>query len=104
VEDAAQIAEHDVVVFTDASVDADAPFSFEPVEPEEGGLSFSSHSVSAPQLMGLVKRLFDAEPPAYMLAIRGQAFDAFGEELSEPAQKNLAAAVLFLQNWLAMKG
>lgn len=102
VEDAAQIAEHDVVVFADASTDADGPFSFEPVEPEEGGLSFSSHSVSAPQLMGMVKKLFDAGPQAYMLAIRGYEFNGFGEKLSEQARMNLDEAVEFFKEWVLM--
>ena len=59
VEDAAQIAEYDMVVFADASTDAEPPFTFTPVMPEPGGLSFSSHSVSASQLMGMV----DQVPP-----------------------------------------
>ncbi|MBL7016226.1 MAG: hypothetical protein ISR84_01575, partial [Kiritimatiellales bacterium] len=83
VEDAAQISEYDIVVFADASTDAEPPFTFEPVIPEEGGLTFSSHSVSAPQLMGMVKDLFHAEPKAYMLAIRGYDFNEFGEKLSK---------------------
>ncbi|MBL7017019.1 MAG: hypothetical protein ISR84_05620, partial [Kiritimatiellales bacterium] len=100
VEDAAQIAEVDVVVFADASTDAEPPFTFEPVIPEEGGLTFSSHSVSAPQLMGMVKDLFHAEPKAYMLAIRGYDFNEFGEKLSKKAQTNLDEAVRFLSQWI----
>lgn len=102
VEDAVQIAEHDVVIFADASTEAEPPFTFEPVEPEAGGLSFSSHSVSAPQLMGMVKELFHAEPQAYMLAIRGYDFNEFGEGLSAEADNNLDEAVCFLKQWLSM--
>jgi hydrogenase maturation protease len=100
VEDAAQIAEYDVVVFADASTDVPPPFSFEPVVPAAGGLSFSSHSVSAPQLLGMVKELFHAEPAAWMLAIRGVEFDAFGEKLSPAAKENLDRAADFLKEWL----
>ena len=100
VEDAAQIAEVDVVVFADASTDAEPPFTFSPVVAEEGGLSFSSHSVSAPQLMGMVRDLFHAEPKAYMLAIRGYDFNEFGETLSEQAKANLDQAVDFLEQWI----
>ena len=100
VEDAAQIAEFDVVVFADASTDAEPPFTFEPVVPEPGGLSFSSHSVSAPQLMWMVKELFHAEPQAFMLAIRGVDFNEFGEKLSVPARENLEQAVEFLKQWI----
>lgn len=100
VEDAAQIAEVDVVIFADASTDAEPPFTFSPVIAEEGGLSFSSHSVSAPQLMGMVRDLFHAEPKAYMLAIRGYEFNEFGEMLSEKAKENLDRAVDFLKTQL----
>ena len=103
VEDAAQIAEFDVVVFADASTDAEPPFTFESVIPEEGGLTFSSHSVSAPQLMGMVKDLFHAEPKAYMLAIRGYDFNEFGEQLSEQATQNLEDAIEFLKQWFKGK-
>ncbi|NCC50671.1 MAG: hydrogenase maturation protease [Spartobacteria bacterium] len=101
VEDAAQIAEHERVIFADASTTAEAPFTFHPVQPEAGGLSFSSHSVSAPQVLGMARDLFHATPEAHILAIRGYAFDDFGERLSAQAQTNLEAAALFLQDLLS---
>ncbi len=103
VEDAAQIAEHDLVVFADASTAAKPPFTFTPVEVEKGGLSFSSHSVSAPQLMGMVEELFGKEPEAWMLAIRGYEFNEFGERLSEQAEENLTCAAEFLTEWIKEK-
>jgi hydrogenase maturation protease len=102
VEDAAQIAEYDIVVFADASTEAEPPFTFEPVAAEAGGLSFSSHSVSAPRLMGMVTELFGRQPEARMLAIRGYAFNEFCERLSAGAEQNLAAAVEFLKQWVFM--
>jgi len=101
VEDAAQIAEHDVVIFADASTDAEPPFTFTPVEAERGELSFSSHSVSAPQLLGMTEELFGKKPEAWMLAIRGVDFNEFGERLSEQAVQNLEAAAAFLKKWLS---
>jgi hydrogenase maturation protease len=104
VEDAAQIAEHDVVVFADASTDAEPPYTFTPVVAEAGGLSFSSHSVSASQLMGMVEELFGKKPEAWMLAIRGIEFNKFGETLSASAIEHLDCAVEFLKNWMNEKG
>jgi len=103
VEDAAQIAEYDTVIFADASTDAEPPFTFTPVTPEKGGLSFSSHSVSAAQLMGMVDELFGKQPEAWMLAIRGVEFNEFGETLSEQAAENLERAVEFLKQWMKEK-
>ncbi len=102
VEDAAQIAEHDLVIFADASTDAEPPFTFTPVAAEPGGLSFSSHSVSVPQVLGMTENLFGKSPEAWMLAIRGYEFNEFGEQLSEQAEQNLNEAVEFLRKWLLM--
>lgn len=93
VEDAAAVSQCDVVVFADASVDSDEPFTLRPLEAEHAGLGFSSHSVSAAALLGLAESLFGASPRAYVLAIRGYEFDDFGERLSARAAANLEAAV-----------
>ncbi len=100
VEDAAQIAEHDIVIFADASTDAEPPFTFTAVEAELGGPSFSSHSVSVPQLLGMTEELFGKKPEAWMLAIRGYDFNEFGERLSAQAEENLEAAAAFLTDRL----
>lgn len=93
VEDAAEVARHEVVWFADASRDAAEPFTLQPLAPETGGVGFSSHSVSPGAVLGLAKALFSATPRAWLLAIRGYAFDAFGEGLSALAAANLSAAV-----------
>ena len=99
VEDSAQAAEHDVVVFVDAAVEGREPFSFTRIEPERQE-SFSSHSVSPQAVMGLAEDLFGASTPAYMLAVRGYSFDMFQEELTEGARENMRAALDFLQSVL----
>jgi hydrogenase maturation protease len=93
VEDAADLGHYDAVLFADASVDADAPFALRPLAPAHSGLGFSSHSVSPAALLGLAQSLFGATPRAYLLVIRGYAFDGFGEGLSPQATANLDAAV-----------
>jgi hydrogenase maturation protease len=94
-EDAARIAEHDVIVFADAAASGPAPFAFHRVEPR-GEVSFSTHSVSPSALLALAGEHFQAEPDGWLLAIRGYAFDGFGEGLSEGAAANLDAAEAFL--------
>ena len=100
VEDAADVARHAIVVFADASVDADEPFTLRPLAAERDGLGFSSHSVSAAALLGMAEALFGASPRAYVLAIRGYDFGSFGERLSPRAAANLAAAVEHLASLL----
>ncbi|MCF7818008.1 MAG: hydrogenase maturation protease [Kiritimatiellales bacterium] len=100
IEDADLIAQFDVVVFADASVDAAGPFDFQALEKKDPVIGFSSHSITAASLLGLAEELFTATPKAYTLAIRGYDFNEFGERLSAQAQSNLDAAVGFLAEWI----
>lgn len=95
VEDADSVARHDVVVFADASVGGSEPFYFRRTQPH-GTLGFSSHSVEPGEVLALAATLFDGTPEAYVLGIRGYAFNEFGEGLSGKASANLAAAAAFI--------
>jgi len=98
VEDAAQVAEHDVVLFADADAAGPEPFSVRRVEPGAAEPGWSSHSVTPADVLGLASRLFAARPPGWLLGIRGYEFDDFGEELSDRARANLDAAVAWTDN------
>lgn len=93
VEHAAEIARHDAVLFADASASGEEPFALQPVKAERNGIGFSSHSLSAATLLGLAEALFGARPRAFQLAIRGYAFDGYGEGLSPQAAANLEEAL-----------
>lgn len=95
VEDAALLAEHDVVIFVDADVSCAEPFSFSAVAPGPAD-TFSTHSVSPGGVLTLARELFGAHTEAYALGIRGYEFNEFGGSLSEAAGANLAAATSFL--------
>ena len=97
VEDAAELALHERVVFVDAARRGDGPFWIRRGRAEGDGLSFTTHSVSPGALLTLARRLFLAEPEAWVLGIRGYDFDDFGEGLSELAAGNLDEAVAFIE-------
>jgi hydrogenase maturation protease len=82
------------VVFVDASLDAPAPFSFTPAVAAIDA-SYSSHELSPGALLHAYRNLFGEAPPAFVLALRGQAFE-LGEGLSEAASVNLEAALAFI--------
>jgi hydrogenase maturation protease len=82
------------VVFIDASLVAPASFTFTPVVAAEDA-SYSSHELSPAAVLQAYQKLFGEPPPAYVLAIRGEAFE-LGEGLSADAAMNLEAA----QAWL----
>ena len=52
--------------------------------------------MSAPALLALAHDHFESRAEAYMLAIRGQDFEGFGERFSEQATANLAVAARFI--------
>jgi hydrogenase maturation protease len=96
VEDAATLAKYDVVVFVDADASGPEPFWFDHVQASRE-LSFSSHSATPGQVVGLAREMFGAQVKAYTLGIRGYRFGELGESLSEPARANLALALAFAQ-------
>jgi hydrogenase maturation protease len=100
VEDAAEAAQHQVVLFADAASTGPEPFSITRVHPTCDPGSFSTHSVTPQAVLALARELFSAEPVGYVLAIRGYEFDQFDEELSERARANLEAAVVHLRTML----
>lgn len=99
VEDAALIAEHDVVVFADADATCAGPFEIRWVEPRPES-AFTTHSVAPEALLALAHEHFGARTLGFVLGIRGYEFNEFGEDLSPGAQRNLAAAADFMDRAL----
>lgn len=105
VEDAVELASHDLVVFADADVSGPEPFYVKRLLPEDSpALGFSSHSVGPKALLSLAKELFACSPECYLIGIRGYEFDEFGERISERAQRNLKEAVLHFSRSLLEGG
>ena len=100
IEDAALVAEHDVVVFVDAARDAGhEAFYLRPLEPsrETGG---SSHSVSPGQVLAIAQACFGKSPRAYLLGIRAHHLDDFIERLSFEAKQDLETALQALVGFI----
>lgn len=80
------------VVFVDATVAGDAAWTFEPVTPapEQGA---TTHGFAPAAVLDVYRQYTDARPPqAYVLAVRGYAFE-LGAPLSAAAAQNLDAAL-----------
>lgn len=99
VENAFDISRYELVIFADASVKGEEPFSFQTVQ-AKSPMSFSTHSVSPEAVLFLAKTMFQAQTKAYLLGIRGYEFNAFEERLSDGAKKNLELAYQFIVDWL----
>lgn len=97
-EDALAVAGARAVVFVDAAKTGAAPYAFRRLQPQ-ARLSFSTHAMAPESVLALAAELYDARPPAWILAIRGYAWEPNGPPTAV-AQANLAAAREFLQPWL----
>jgi len=97
VENAAEVARYDRVLFVDADRRGPLPFTMLKLEPSADGSSFSTHSVAPGAVLALCRDLFHATPEAWLLGIRGYEFDRFGEGLSPRARANLDRAVDFIR-------
>lgn len=100
IEYALDLRGRDEVIFIDAAVSGEAPFTFDAIAPG-GDASVTTHALSPRALLaGYAKLTGEAPPPSYVLAVRGQAFE-LGEGLSAQAAANLEAGWAALRARLA---
>jgi hydrogenase maturation protease len=85
-----------LALFLDASVAAAHPFSFTETGPREG-LTHTSHAMAPEAVLDVFTRVLgQPPPPAFVLAIRGDAFE-LGTGLGEAAAERLEAAWGFVR-------
>lgn len=101
-EDALAVAEARTVVFIDAVREGEKPYTFRRLQPQ-AEISFSTHAMPPESVLALAAELYDARPPAWLLAIRGYEW-APNEPLTAAAQANLAAAREYFLRWLKQEG
>lgn len=95
VEHALDLTHYEQIIFVDACIAGSTPFQLEEITldnlPE-----FGSHHLSPHAVLQLTHTLYQHTPKAFILAIQGDAFDEFEEQLSSIAQHNLVLAKNFL--------
>ncbi len=100
IEDAAVIADYDVVIFVDASVVEEIEaFKLEVVEPNDATIEFTMHAVSTSYVADLCQKVYGKKPEVYVLHIKARAFD-FVEELTAEAEEHMLAALAFLKGFV----
>ena len=95
IEDAVEIAEHDVVWFVDAARNGAEPYGVRPLSAAPD-IAFTSHLVKPEALLAIADRYFGKSPEAYLVGIRGYEFE-FLEGLTDRASGNLAQAVALIR-------
>jgi hydrogenase maturation protease len=98
-EDAAGIANYDLVIFADASKEDIRHFSFEPLTPSEK-VEFTMHAVSPAFVLNLCRQVFNCEPEAYLLHIRGHEWE-FMDDLTGFARDNLNRACEYVKKFIS---
>ena len=97
IEDAEMISETDTVIFIDAfSGELENGFSFEKCLPVDS-FEFTTHALSPGVIVSLCKNLYDTEPKAFVLKIRGFEWE-LKDGLSQLAETNLQKALKFFVN------
>jgi hydrogenase maturation protease len=104
VEDADDVAKHQVVVFLDACLCAPPPYFFRELEARAGTLEFTTHSLAPEGVLGLAHDVFGAPTKGYAVAVRGYDFHGVTEEISDDAKVNLEEALAFLAEALQPGG
>ena len=95
IEDAIQIAAHDIVWFVDAAREGDAPCAVRRLSPALS-FTFTSHLLQPEALLAIAGQQFGRSPDGHLVSIRGYEFD-FLEGLSDRGRDNLASAVAQLR-------
>jgi hydrogenase maturation protease len=96
IEDADAIADKDIAVFVDASIEDIEDIHFGPVEPSEGKSEFTMHAASPAYVLALCQKIYNKFPETHLLQIRGYEW-GFTEGLSEKAENNLGLALEFIK-------
>jgi hydrogenase maturation protease len=98
-EHALAISSHDLVIFADAEIGGEAPYSFREIEPGAPE-TLGSHSLRPETVLSLSETLYGARARAFVLGIAGYDYGEVKEGLTDQAAVNLAAAEAFFLEWL----
>jgi hydrogenase maturation protease len=101
IEDAAVVREYDRVVFADAGVEGVEPAVLEPLEPA-ASIAFTTHEMPPASVLALGEELYGNAAPAFLLIIRGEAWD-LEEGLTAEAVRNLDRAERRLREFLGSR-
>lgn len=94
IEDAANIADKDLVIFIDASVEDISDFYMTKVKPSAEA-SFTMHAASPAFILDLCQRIYQKTPETWLLHIKGYEWE-MKEALTEKAVQNLEKAIVYI--------
>jgi hydrogenase maturation protease len=102
IEDAAQIAEYELVIFVDTTVEEVDEFFVRRLEPSKK-ISFTSHLVKPESILAMCEDMFEKIPVAWLIGIRGYEFE-YCESFTDRATANYKRAFDFISYILRLHG
>lgn len=100
IEHALDLEGQDLVLFVDAAASGPAPYTFFPVAPESAP-TYTTHALPPSEVLAVFARITGrAPPPAFVIAVRGAAFE-LGAGLSPAAAHHLEAGWSLIEALLA---
>ena len=97
IEHAVDLENRERILFIDASFSATEPYQFYRLQPVQDD-SYTTHAMSPASLLATFEKVNNTPaPPAFMLSVRGYAFD-LGKPLSDKARTNIEQAMMFIKN------
>jgi hydrogenase maturation protease len=103
IEDAAQIAEFDLVLFVDTTVEEEIDdFVVRKLEPAKE-IAFTSHHVSPESILAMCEEMYGRIPQAWLIGVRGYGFE-YAEGFTEGALRNYKRALGFITFLLRLYG
>ena len=102
VEHITDLVGREYVLFMDADMSCAAPYVVEQLTAQQDS-SYTSHAMSPAAVLHAFRQVYGVDaPPAYLLHIRGYAFE-LGDALTEPAAQNLRVALAWVQHFVREK-
>ena len=95
VEHAYDLQGRERVLFIDASVSCEAPYTFSRLFAQKDP-SYTTHVMSPMAVMHVYQDLYGDPPPSYLLQVRGESFE-LGASLSPQAEVNLQSSLDLLR-------
>ena len=101
IEDAEEISNYDLVIFSDASMEPIESFEFSKVQRSDAQVEFTMHAVSVSFVVDLCYKMYNKAPDAYLVHLKGYEWELdFDKGLTEQAARNLKDALDFMKEKL----
>lgn len=99
IEDSDAIADKDIVVFIDASIEPIEDFVLTEVTPSDSRIEFTMHAVSPAFILDMANKIYNKYPKTYLLHVKGYSME-LQEGFTEKGKENYDKAISYIKKVL----